>query len=161
MGEVKNALGQSYCKILKWTTFQVRIEESTWFLTYKYRSKRHRGVVVITPTQLHSTKPELRFCAGSIPALCVSEIHDGEDLWQWSRLEMRLNAFLRSTIPQEQFIIIIIIKRWFVNFSFCMGENAFSQSVCRIHKSAIAQEQLSQSAAINWSKVKGDSKKFG
>ena len=122
MGEVKNALGQSYCKILKWTTFQVRIEKSTWFLTYKYRSKRRRGVVVIAPAQLHSTKPELRFCAGPIPALCVSEIRDGEDLWQWSRLEMRLNAFLRSTIPKEQFIIIIIIiiiiKRWFVNFHF-------------------------------------------
>ena len=40
---------------------------------------RH-GVVVITTTQLHSTKPELRFCAGSNPAHGVSEIHDGEDL---------------------------------------------------------------------------------
>ena len=28
----------------------------------------HRGVVVITTAQLHSTKPELRFCAGSNPA---------------------------------------------------------------------------------------------
>ena len=27
-----------------------------------------RGVVVITTTQLHSTKPELSFCAGSNPA---------------------------------------------------------------------------------------------
>ena len=27
-----------------------------------------RGVVVITTAQLHSTKPELRFCAGSNPA---------------------------------------------------------------------------------------------
>ena len=26
-----------------------------------------RGVVVITTAQLHSTKPELRFCAGSNP----------------------------------------------------------------------------------------------
>ena len=39
-----------------------------------------RGVVVITTTQLHSTKSELRFCAGSNPARSVSEIHDGEDL---------------------------------------------------------------------------------
>ena len=39
----------------------------------------------------------------------VSEIRDGEDLWQWFRLEIRLNAFRRSTIPQKQFIIIIII----------------------------------------------------
>ena len=38
------------------------------------------GVVVIATTQLHSTKPELRFCAGSNPARDVSEIHDGEDL---------------------------------------------------------------------------------
>ena len=67
------------------------------------------GVVVITTAQLHSTKPELRFCAGSNPARGVSEIRDGEDLWQWSRLEIRLNAFHRSTIPQKQFIIIFII----------------------------------------------------
>ena len=38
------------------------------------------GSVVITTAQLHSTKPELRFCAGSNPARGVSEIHDGEDL---------------------------------------------------------------------------------
>ena len=59
--------------------------------------------------ELHWSKPELRFCAGSNPARGVSEIRDGEDLWQWSRLEIRLNAFRRSTIPQRQFIIIIII----------------------------------------------------
>ena len=40
---------------------------------------RH-SVVVITTAQLHSTKPELRFCAGSNPACGVSEIQDGEDL---------------------------------------------------------------------------------
>ena len=39
-----------------------------------------RGVVVITTAQLHSTKPKLRFCAGSKPACGVSEIRDGEDL---------------------------------------------------------------------------------
>ena len=37
----------------------------------------------------------------------VSEIRDGEDLWQWSRLEITLNAFCRSTIPQKKFIINI------------------------------------------------------
>ena len=50
-----------------------------------------------------------RFCASSNPALGVSEIRNGEDLWQWSRQEIRLNAFRRSTVPQKQFIIIIII----------------------------------------------------
>ena len=39
-----------------------------------------RGVVVITTAQLHSTKPELRLCAGSKPARGVSEIRDGQDL---------------------------------------------------------------------------------
>ena len=36
--------------------------------------------LVIATAQLHSTKPELRFCAGSNPARCVLEIRDGEDL---------------------------------------------------------------------------------
>ena len=53
----------------------------------------------------HSTKPELRFCTGSNPACSVSEIRDGEDLRQWSRLEIRLNVFRRS----PKFIIIIMI----------------------------------------------------
>ena len=39
-----------------------------------------RSVVVINTGQLHSTKPELRFCAGSNPARGVSEICDGGDL---------------------------------------------------------------------------------
>ena len=42
---------------------------------------RH-DVVVITTAQLHSTKPELRFCAVSNPARGVSEIRDAEDLSQ-------------------------------------------------------------------------------
>ena len=33
-----------------------------------------RGIMVITTAHLHSTKPELRFCAGSNPARGVSEI---------------------------------------------------------------------------------------
>ena len=37
-------------------------------------------VVVITTAQLHSTKPELKFCAGSNPARGASEIRDDEDL---------------------------------------------------------------------------------
>ena len=39
-----------------------------------------RGVVVVTTAQLHSSMPELSFCAGSNPARGVSEIRDGEDL---------------------------------------------------------------------------------
>ena len=40
-----------------------------------------RGVAVITTVQLHSTKPELRFCTGSNLARSGSDIHDGQDLW--------------------------------------------------------------------------------
>ena len=40
------------------------------------------GVVVITTAQLHPTQPELRFCAGSNPVCGMSEIRNGEDLWQ-------------------------------------------------------------------------------
>ena len=68
-----------------------------------------RGVVVITTTQLQTSKPELRFCAGSNPIRGVSEICDGEDLLQWSRLEIKINVFRWSTILQKYFIIIIII----------------------------------------------------
>ena len=50
----------------------------------------HRGVVFITTAQLNSSKPDLRFCEGSNPARGVSEIRDGDDLWQWSHLEIRL-----------------------------------------------------------------------
>ena len=60
-----------------------------------------RGVVVITTAQLHSTKPELRSCAGSNPACNMLEIRNGEDLWQWSWLEIKLNAFHRSTIHEN------------------------------------------------------------
>ena len=84
--------------------------------TQKKLDQWRRGVVVITTAQLHSTKLELRLCAGSYPAHGVSEIRDGEDLWQWSRLEIRLNAFHQSTIPQKQFIIIIII---IINVAIC------------------------------------------
>ena len=38
------------------------------------------SVVVITTSQLNSTKPEFRLCAGSNPACGVSEIRDGKDL---------------------------------------------------------------------------------
>ena len=51
---------------------------------------RDYGVVVITTAQLHSTKPEPRFCAGSNSARGVLEIR------QWFWLEIRINAFRRS-----------------------------------------------------------------
>ena len=77
-----------------------------------------RDVVVITAAQFHSTKPELKFCAGSNPPhavpgnlvcmylLCMSLLLM-LFLWQWSWLEIGLSDIRRSVIPQNQFIIII------------------------------------------------------
>ena len=39
-----------------------------------------RDVAVIATAQFHSSKSELKFCAGSNPVRSVSEICDGEDL---------------------------------------------------------------------------------
>ena len=41
-------------------------------------AKQRCGVVVITTAQLHSTKLDFRFCAGSNPGHGMSEIRDGE-----------------------------------------------------------------------------------
>ena len=68
------------------------------------------GVVVITTAQLHLTKSKLRFCAGSNSTRNFLEIRSSEDLWQWPPLEIRLNAFRRSTTLQKQFIIIITMR---------------------------------------------------
>ena len=46
-------------------------------------------VVVATKAQFHSTKSVLKFYTSSNPARGVSEICDGENPWQWSRLEIR------------------------------------------------------------------------
>ena len=74
-------------------------------------------------------KPELRFCESSSPACGVLEIHDGEDLWQWYWLEIRLCVFHWSTIPKKQFIIIIRKKggQIFVWFRSQNGNKWFSQ----------------------------------
>ena len=44
-------------------------------LAFQVSHMWRRGVVVITTAQLHSTKPELRFCANSNPARVVSRVH--------------------------------------------------------------------------------------
>ena len=38
------------------------------------------------------------------------EIRDGEDLWQWPRLEIRLKGFRQSTIPQNNSIQVLFPK---------------------------------------------------
>ena len=96
--KIKSRLGVDYPIFL----FQV---SSMSFKGFKGFYSICHAVVVITTSQLHSAKPEFRYCTGSNPACSVSEIRHGEDLWQWSWLEIRLNAFRWSTIPRKQFII--------------------------------------------------------
>ena len=57
-----------------------------------------------TAAQLPSKNSEFGFCAGSNLVRGVLEIWNGENLWQWSELEIRCNVFRRSAIPQKQLI---------------------------------------------------------
>ena len=66
----------------------------------------HRGIVVITNPKLNLTKLELRVCAGSNPAHDMSQVCNGKNLKQGSRLEISPNDFRRSTIKQKKFILI-------------------------------------------------------
>ena len=94
-------------------------EHIRWYSSTKADQYSSCSVVIINTVQLHPTKTELKFYAGSNSACSVSKIRHSEDLPQWSRLEVRLNTFRPSTIPQKQFIIIIIFSypcrsRWFI-----------------------------------------------
>ena len=59
-------------------------DTSTKFYTMKvylhYCLEQYHGVAVITTAQLHSLKPELRFCSGSDTARGESEMRDSKDL---------------------------------------------------------------------------------
>ena len=61
-------------------------------------------------TTLFSKKFESRFWVDSNPTPGESEIWDGKNIWHisYARLEIRLNSFCWSTIPEKQFIIVII-----------------------------------------------------
>ena len=74
-----------------WTNkfWTCRNPECVWCST-----KWHSGKVVITTAQHHSSKSELRLCAGSNSAGGALAIRDGENLCiNWSQLEIRLNFF--------------------------------------------------------------------
>ena len=64
----------------------------------KSGSSRHRGVVLITFALYNLSKLGLMFCVGSSPVGSVSEIWDGENLGQMSRLKIRINAIRWSII---------------------------------------------------------------
>ena len=86
--------------------------------------------VIITTAHVHSTIPELRVCAGSNTACGLREICYGEDIRQWYHLEIRLNDFCRSTIPQKQFIIITIIKEIIFSKNETLQKTLFQRTLC-------------------------------
>ena len=69
--------------------------------------RRHRLLGETTKPTLSNFKPNIK--PNFNPARGVLEIGDGENLWQWSRLEIGLNVLRQAAIQQKQFIIIIII----------------------------------------------------
>ena len=94
-------------------------EHIRWYSGTKADQHSSCSVVIVNTARLHPRKPELKFYAGSSPTCGVSKIRRSEDLPQWSRLEIQLNTFHRSKIPQKQFLIIIIFSylcrsRWFI-----------------------------------------------
>ena len=96
------------CCIINSNLYYIEIINWRWQLFFLWR----RGVVVITTEHLYWTKSELRLCAGSNSAREVSEIHGGEDLWQWPRLEVKWNTFRRSTISQNNHHIKNVWYLW-------------------------------------------------
>ena len=79
----------------------------------------------------------------------MSEIPDGEDIWQWSRLEIRLNALRRSTIPRKQFIIIIItfsLGRWYLNIFYILFIFYYCQQVLSTLKVSSSLEPLNDTS---------------
>ena len=91
----------NHCQLKVRKSFKSIVNCSKLEILFKSEKRYQTFSVFITTSQVHSTKPELRFLTGSNAAHGVSEIRSGEGLWHWSRLEIRLNVFCRSAIPQK------------------------------------------------------------
>ena len=98
----------------------------------------HCGVVIVTTTQLHSAKSELRFCARSNLDPSMSKIWDGKNLWQWFQLEIRhkclssVNHSVKKTIHHHHHHHQYITKM----FSLCALKNYTKQSLHQFNISA-------------------------
>ena len=77
-------VGKEFAKQLDFKAIKLPIHEKDYAEIEKHVSinvfRGYRRVVVVTAAKRHSTKPELRFCAGSNPACSLLEIRDSEDL---------------------------------------------------------------------------------
>ena len=94
---------------------------------------------------------------------CSQRVGDSRwwGLWQWFRLEVRLNAFCWSTIPQKQFIIIIIIiiiikhagaywsSTWILRAVFITQSNIYDVTLSLYSLSVQLFQKFSQVPASN------------
>ena len=99
---------------------------------WKYSFKLRCSVIVITTAQRHSTKKS------------CSRQRVGKNLWQWYRLEIRLNAFRRSTISQKQFVMVIgiLIKIFSSNAKQQINNSIKSRSKTTLYHYIQIQEFL-------------------
>ena len=128
----------------------------TFFLQNTSRRLRLDFIIHLTTAQLHSINSELRFCAGSSPARGVSDICDGENLWQWSRLEIRdkrsslVNYSAKTSIIIITIIIIIIITIIIIIFENFTSGNKWPSCCCmETHVSARHQMEFN-GVVLDW-----------
>ena len=88
--------------ILVWKLMHCLKKTVVYFLRWR------RGVVIITTALLHLKILNAGFAQVQI-LLSTCRRCDGENLWQWSQMEIRLNVICQSTILQKQFIIILVL----------------------------------------------------
>ena len=96
-------------------------------------------------------KPEIKICAGSNSARSVSEIRDGKDLWQWFKLEIRLNAFRQSIISQKQFIIINCLSADHI-ISQCQSNHSCKVSGCNKLYHTLSHRETSTKYSVTLTK---------
>ena len=93
---------------------KLHLTKFNWLITQNLWQVHYKILLIISKKM---------FCTGLNPACTLSEICDGEDLWQCLQLEIRLNAFHLSAIPQKQFTIMNIFskpadsKQYFICYS--------------------------------------------
>ena len=104
-----------------WSSFATMCSFSLkWF--YSSLITRVRSLWLIHNLSMPQKKSEIRFCACPNSARGVSEICNGENFWQWSRLEIRhkrlssLNHYAKTIHHLYQFMpfsLLLAIKSFF------------------------------------------------
>ena len=117
--------------------------EHQMILNWKWWKKWRRGVVVITSAQLHSTKPELRFYAGSNSARGVSEIRDGNKAERLSSV----NHTTKTIHHHHQFIASASTQ--IVHYNHIKGSSkrleSYKNSIVKYSTSKVYQKFVFQS----------------